>query len=322
MSKELKTGIVAIFIIVIFIWGYNFLKGQNLFDANTRYFKVEYTNIGGLSESSSVTINGLKVGKVIDITFNKSNDKKGQLVVNFAIEKDFDFSKKSVVKIYSPSPLGGSNLAIIPNYEGEMAVSGDYLKGEIESSLFTSIGERLDPIQAKLEKVLVSADSLFKNVNNILDTNTQNSLKNSVKDLEVTLKEVRKMTISVNGIVDATSVDLKESVRNTKLITENFAKVSDTIANADIGGIIRKAEGTLNSANLMLAGINNGKGTIGKLVTDDELYNNIAAMSKELEELLREMKLNPKRFVHFSLFGKKAKPYTPNKDSELEKEAN
>ncbi|MCL7765178.1 MlaD family protein [Polaribacter sp. Z014] len=322
MSKELKTGIVAVIIIFIFIWGYNFLKGQNLFDGNTRYFKVEYSNIGGLTESSLVTINGLKVGKVVDIAFNKAADKKGELIVRFSIDKDFQFSKNSVVKIYSPSPLGGSNLAIIPHYEGEDAVSGDYLKGQIESSLFTSIGERLDPIQAKLEDVMVSADSLFRNVNKVLDTNTQHSLKNSVTSLETTLKEVKKMMVSVNGMINATSSDLKESVKNTKTITANFAKVSDTLAKVNIGEIMKKAEVSLNSVNKMLEGINTGKGTIGKLITDETMYTNLENASKELEELLREMKLHPKRFVHFSLFGKKAKAYTPNKDTELEKEAN
>jgi len=322
MSKELKTGIVAVIIIFIFIWGYNFLKGQNLFDGNTRYFKVEYTNIGGLTESSLVTINGLKVGKVVDIVFNKEESKKGQLVVRFAIEKDFQFSKNSVVKIYSPSPLGSSNLAIIPHYDGETAVSGDYLKGQIESSLFTSIGERLDPIQAKLENVMVSADSLFKNVNKVLDTNTQESLKKSVSSLETTLTEVKRMMLSVNGMIDATSSDLKESIKNTKTITENFSKVSDTLANAGIGEIIKKAEVTLSSVNIMLDGINSGRGTIGKLITDETMYTNLENASKELEELLREMKLNPKRFVHFSLFGKKAKAYKPNEDKELKEENN
>ena len=322
MSKEIKTGIVAIIVIAIFIWGYNFLKGQNLFDTNSRHFDVEYSNIAGLSTSSLVTINGLKVGKVTSIEFNQDIAKKGHLVVSFIIDNDFTFSKKSVVKIYSPSPLGGSNLAIIPNYEGEEAVSGDVLTGEIESSLFTSIGEKLDPLQAKLEHVMVSADSLFKNVNNILDTKTQNSLKASVKTLEFTLSEVKKTMVSINGMIDSTSVDLKQSIKNTKLITENFSKVSDTLANANIGAIMRKAEITLNSVNIMLSNIHNGEGTIGKLITDDELYNNIAAMSLELENLLREMKENPKRFVHFSLFGKRAKPYTPKKEEDLEKEAN
>ena len=321
MSKELKTGIVAIIVIAIFIWGYNFLKGQNLFDTNTRYFNVEYTNIGGLSKSSLVTINGLKVGKVVGIEFNKEESKKGQLVVRFSMEDDFQFTKKSVVKIYSPSPLGGSNLAIIPSYEGELAITNDTLQGEIESSLFTSIGERLDPLQAKLEHVIVSADSLFRNVNNVLDIKTQRSLKASVKNLEYTLVEVKKTMLSINGMIDSTSTDLKESVRNTKLITENFSKVSDTLVNANIGAILRKAEATLVASNTLLKGINSGKGTLGKLVTDDQLYNNLTTMSKELENLLREMKLHPKRFVHFSLFGKRAKPYTPNKNAETEKEA-
>lgn len=321
MSKELKTGIVAIIVIAIFIWGYNFLKGQNLFDTNTRYFNVEYTNIGGLSKSSLVTINGLKVGKVVGIEFNKEESKKGQLVVRFSMEDDFQFTKKSVVKIYSPSPLGGSNLAIIPSYEGELAITNDTLQGEIESSLFTSIGERLDPLQAKLEHVIVSADSLFRNVNNVLDIKTQRSLKASVKNLEYTLVEVKKTMLSINGMIDSTSTDLKESVKNTKLITENFSKVSDTLVNANIGAILRKAEATLVASNTLLKGINSGKGTLGKLVTDDQLYNNLTTMSKELENLLREMKLHPKRFVHFSLFGKRAKPYTPNKNAETEKEA-
>ena len=316
MSKEIKTGIVAIIVIVIFIWGYNFLKGENLFDTNTRYFKVEYANIGGLSSSSLVTINGLRVGKVIDIEFNQDIAKRGQLIVRFAIDKDFKFSKESIVKIYSPNPLGGSNLAIIPEYEAEEAVSGDYLKGEIESSLFTSIGERLDPLQAKLEHVIVSADKLFKNVNNVLDVKTQNSLKNSVKTLEVTINEVKKTMFSVNKMIDSTSGDLKASLKNTKLITENFSKISDSLANANIGEIIRKAEVTLNSTNQLLDGIHSGKGTLGLLATDDKLYNNITTMSKELENLLREMKLNPKRFVHFSLFGKRTKSYTPKKETE------
>ncbi len=320
MSKELKTGIVAVIIIVVFVWGFNFLKGQNLFDGNVRYFEVEYSQIGGLTRSSAVTINGLKVGKVESIKFNQNLDKRGHLIVRFSLQDDFQFSKKSVVKIYSPNPLSPSNLAIIPNYDGEMAVSGDELKGEIESSLFTSIGERLDPLQSKLEKVLVSADSLFKNVNKVLDNKTRESLRNSVKNLEYTLVEVKKTMLSINGIIDSTSLDLNQSVKNTKIITENFVKISDTIANSNIGAIIAKTEIALNSMNTFMSGINNGNGSLGKLATDDALYNNITSMSKELEELLREMKENPKRFVHFSLFGKRAKPYTPNKDKE--KEAN
>lgn len=319
MSKELKTGIVAVTIIFIFIWGYSFLKGQNLFGSNIRYFNVEYANIAGLSKSSLVTINGLKVGKIDKIVFNENLEKKGELVVRFSVEKDFVFSKNSIVKIYSPNPLNASNLAIIPDYEAEDAVSGDILKGEIESSLFTSIGERLDPLQTKLEHVIVNADSLFKNVNSILDLQTQTSLKKSVINIEQTIDELKKTMLSVNKIIDDTSLDLKETLKNTKSITQNLSKVSDTLVNSNIGKIIREAQGTISSANKLLDGIYSGKGTVGKLVTNDELYNNISATAKELENLLVEIKLNPKRFVHFSLFGKRAKTYSPPKDTIVKK---
>ena len=134
------------------------------------------------------------------------------------------FSKNSIVKIYSPNPLSASNLAIIPDYYSENAVSGDTLKGEIESSLFTTIGERLDPLQTKLERVIVSADSLFKKVNTILDLKTQNSVRASVKNIEYATEELNKTMLSVSTLMDATSLDLKESITNTRSITENFSK--------------------------------------------------------------------------------------------------
>ncbi|MGJ8744702.1 MlaD family protein [Polaribacter sp.] len=318
MSKQLKIGIAAVSIIVLFIWGFNFLKGQNMFDRNSRYFKVEYNNIAGLSKSSLVTINGLKVGKIDEIEFDKSIENRGQLIVRFSLDNDFQFSKKSVVKIYSPSPLGGSNLAIIPNYEGEMAVSGDTLEGKLESSLFTSLGERLDPIQTKLEHVMVSADSLFKSVNELLDKETKMSLKRSMRNLEFTISDVRKLMKSSRNMIDSSTAELKGTLRNTKKITENFAKVSDTLVQANIGGIMRNAEQALSSVNSLLEGVKTGKGSLGKLMTDDAVYTNLDNATKELEELLRELKLHPKRFVHFSLFGRKAKEYKPEETKEIE----
>ncbi|MGK0326188.1 MAG: phospholipid/cholesterol/gamma-HCH transport system substrate-binding protein, partial [Polaribacter sp.] len=193
--------------------------------------------------------------------------------------------------------------------EGESAVSGDFLKGQIESSLFTSIGEKLDPIQAKLENVIVSADTLFQRINNVLDYKTSESIKRSVKGLELTIVDIRETLSSVNSMIDSTSVGLKETLENTKNITNNLSKVTDTIANSNIGEIMRKAEITLTTVNSLLDGMDKGKGTLGKLINDDAMYDNLTNVSKELENLLREMKLNPKRFVHFSLFGKRAKSF-------------
>ena len=309
MSKELKTGIIAVVVIALFIWGYNFLKGQDLFSANTRHFFVEYNNINGLNEASSVTINGLKVGKVDEIRFNQNPDKKGNLIVKISLDTDFNFSKNSIAKIYSASLMGGQNLAIVPKYDGEVAKSGDYLNGEVESDIFSSVGEKLNPIQAKLENVLVGADSLLIGFNQVLDEKSRKSLNRSILGLEGTIYDVRKTLASVNTLLANNKENLNKTFENTKKITDNFSKVSDDLAKANLGESVKKLEATLANVNGLLANMKSGKGTLGKLMTDDKMYTNLTNASKELEELLREMKLNPKRFVHFSLFGKKPKPY-------------
>lgn len=309
MSKELKTGVISLIIIALGIWGYNFLKGQDLFNPNSRSFKVKYNNISGLSKASLVTINGLKVGKIERIEFDKNAVKKGGLIVHFSMDNDFEFSKNSIVKIYSPSPLGGSNLAIIPDYEGENAVSGDFLTGEVETSLFSSIGERLDPIQTKLDNVLLEADTLLVGLNKVLDKKAQRSLNRSVGALEGTISDVRTMLKSVNSLIETSKASVELSLKNTEKITSDFTKVSEDLTKANISGTVKKLETTLENVNGLLVNMENGKGTLGKLITDEQMYNNLTKASKEMAELLREMKLNPKRFVHFSLFGKKAKPY-------------
>ena len=309
MSKELKTGIVAVVVIALFIWGYNFLKGQDLFSANARHFFVEYNNINGLNEASLVTINGLKVGKVAQIYFNEQPEKRGKLIVKILLDTDFEFSKNSIAKIYSASLMGGQNLAIVPKYDGEIAKSGDYLKGEVESDIFSSVGEKLNPIQAKLENVLVGADSLLIGINQVLDEKSRKSLNRSIQGLEGTIYDVRKTLASVNTLLADNKGNLNATLANTKKITDNFSKVSDDLAKANLGESVKKLETTLTNVNTLLADMKSGKGTLGKLMTDEKMYTNLTNASKEMEELLREMKLNPKRFVHFSLFGKKAKPY-------------
>lgn len=309
MSKELKTGIIAVIIIGISIWGFNFLKGQNLLDPGSRTFKVEYARIGGLSESSTVTINGLKVGKVDNIEFDTSLEKRGHLLVTFIIDNDFEFSKRSIVKIYSPNPLSGSNLAIIPNYEGDMAMSGDLLQGEMEESLFTSIGERLNPLQQKIESVIVRTDSLFGGLNKVLNDNTISGINTSIANLSATIVDIRKTIEAVNSMVSDNQENLKITIENTRNITANFSKISENINAVDFKKIINKADEAVGNFNEMSKKINAGEGTLGQLLNDKRMYDNLEAATGELEQLLRDIKLNPKRYIHFSVFGKRQQPY-------------
>ena len=309
MSKELKLGIITIGIIIIFIWGFNFLKGENLFSSGSRVFQVEYAKIGGLSKSSPVTINGLKVGKVDKIEFDTSEEKKGSLIVTFTVENTFEFSRKSIVKIYSPNPLSGSSLAIVPNYEGKIAVSGDLLFGEMEESLFTSIGERLNPLQQKIERVIVRTDTLFSSINKVLNENTINEINSSISNLSGAITDIRTTIQAVNAMVTDNQENLASTIKNTKKITENFSKVSDSISTIDFGKMVAKAEEAVGNFNEMSRRINNGEGTVGKLLNDERMYDNLEAATKELEELLRDIKLHPKRYIHFSIFGKSPVPY-------------
>jgi len=311
ISRELKTGVVAILVIVLFIWGYNYLKGLNLFDGPIKTYFTEYNNVQGLNTASVVTINGVDVGKVLNIKFHKSEEKRGTLIVEFSVENDFEFSKNSVAKIYSASLMGGKSLAIVPSYEGETALAGDFLKGEIESDLFSSVTEKLNPLQAKVESVIKSADSLMTGLTDVLNPKSRQSLKASILELNATITNFKSASANVNELIKKNDYKLSKTLDNAELMTANLAKLSDTLVNANLGLTIKNLEETIGNINGVLNGLENGEGTLGKLLKDDEMYTNLTNASKELEELLNEMKLNPKRFVHFSLFGKKDKGYNP-----------
>jgi phospholipid/cholesterol/gamma-HCH transport system substrate-binding protein len=311
ISREFKTGVVAVLVIALFIWGYNYLKGLNLFDGPTKTYFTEYNNVQGLNTASVVTINGVDVGKVVNINFNKDIDKRGTLIVEFSVENDFEFSKNSVAKIYSASLMGGKSLAIVPSYEGETALPGDYLKGEIESDLFSSVTEKLNPLQAKVESVIKSADSLMTGLTDVLDPKSRQSLKSSILELNSTITNFKTASANVNDLIKKNDDKLSKTLDNTELMTANLAKLSDTLVNANLGLTIKNIEDTVDNINNVLTTLESGEGTLGKLLKDDEMYINLTNASKELEELLKEMKLHPKRFVHFSLFGKKDKGYKP-----------
>lgn len=318
ITREFKTGLVAVTVIALAIWGYNFMKGLNLFDGTINTYYTEYNNVQGLNRASKVTINGVEVGKVVNINFNKNPDKRGSLIVEFSVVNDFQFSKKSVAKIYSASLMGGKSLAVIPSYDGEMAVPGDVLNGEIESDIFSSVSEKLNPLQAKVENVIVSADSLMTGLTNVLDLESRKNIKESIERLNTSLLNVQNLTASLNDVIIENEKKLGNTLDNAELLTGNLAKLSDSLVNANIGLTIKKLESTITSVNSILNGLEAGNGTMGKLLTDDEMYVNLTNASKELEELLREVKLHPKRFVHVSMFGKKDKGYNPEVETEVE----
>ena len=164
-------------------------------------------------------------------------------------------------------------------------------------------------MKTKVERVIIEADSLLIALNDVLDKDTRTSFKRTIQSFETTVSSMNKTLSSLNRLVDSSNSSLNITLDNTQKVTENFVKVSDTLVNANFGKTVKTLEATLDNVNKLISGIKEGNGTFGKLMQNDSLYDNLTNATKEMEELLREMKLNPKRFVHFSLFGKKAEPF-------------
>ncbi|WP_369753611.1 MlaD family protein [Flavobacterium sp. WC2409] len=306
LTREIKTAILVIASILLFIWGYSFLKGRDLFTSYKTLY-VEYQSVEGLAKSAPVTLNGLVIGKVNSITINENT---GNLLVELQIKSDFPISKSSVASIYEPGLIAGKQIAIEPNFKDKtIALSGEKLTGNIKLGLTDKVSDQLVPLQDKLEKIMDNADKLISGVNNVLDKKAQDDLKISLAELSKTMEQFHKASISMNAILDDNKTQIKGVVTNFNKISGDFSKISDSLNKADLGKTVKNLNATLAKVDGIMDGIKSGKGTMGKLVTDDALYSNLAKTSKELELLLQDVRLYPTRYVNVSLFGKKNKPY-------------
>ena len=306
ITREIKTAILVIASILLFIWGYSFLKGKDLL-SSYKTFYVHYDNVEGLMNSAPVTINGLKVGKVNSIKFLNNT---GKIEVELQIKSDFPFSKTSVASIYEPGLIGGKQIMITPNFaDSSIAESGLILRGDIKPGLTTLVAQRLTPLQEKVEKMVVSADGLLQNVNSILDAKTKTDLKNSIANLDATLAEFKMATHNVNEMIVDNKGKFNSTMTNVDKVSANFAKISDSLSKVNISKTVKSLEQSLASVDKIMADVQSGRGTLGKLAKDESMYNNFVKTSKELELLLQDLRLNPTRYVNVSLFGKKNKPY-------------
>ncbi len=310
ISSELKTGVIALISLAMIIWGFNYLKGQKVFD-NSRYFYAEYDNIQGLESSSFVTINGLKVGNIDKIYFHPQ--KPGKLVVRFSVENSINFSKNSIAQIYSPDFISGKAIKIVAEYTGADVRSGDTLKASIEPGILGVLNDRIAPLQGKLESTFANADSLLLSFNKVFDAQGRSDFKQSLSKLNATLSTFQSASSSLDKML-AENGKIDSILQNANTASANLANLSDSLNNANLKATIQKLEATVKNFNSVLAKVDRGEGSLGKLLQDEGLYQNLEGATKEMEELLREMKLNPKRFVHFSLFGKKPKPYQPKEE--------
>ena len=306
-SKEVKTAVLALGTILLFIFGYSFLKGTNILDKDSTFF-VTYDNVEGLAKASPVTINGLLVGKVKDITFLNN---QGKLLVSFSItESDFEFSKNSLVRIYSSGLLGGKSLGLYPEYDPEnRAVSGDTLVGSVEDDMLVAVTKALGPLEDKVNNTLVTLDVLLHSITDILDPKTRANLQKSIANLHTTMESLNGASSSLNGLLKENKTSLNNTFANLENMTTNFNSLSDSLSKLETGKLFSELQNVVTRFDTITSALEKGEGSMGKLLTDEQLYENLKGASKQLDELLEDVKLNPKRYLHISVFGKNNKPY-------------
>jgi len=309
-NKEIKTAVLVLSGILLFIFIFNYLKGENLL-SNSLKITAVYDNVEGLAPSSTVTINGHVVGKVQQIRFTE--DGSGKLEVVMLLDSDFEFSKNSNAQLYESGLIGGKAIAIIPAFDTAARVSsGDILQSSVKPGLTELVNQRLTPLQEKIESVMVSADQLLTNVNSVFDAETKTNLKGSIAQLKQTITSFETTSNTLNGLLEDNKSSITSTLNNFSGISEDLSEVSTSLADVNLKETINGLQSTITNFDSILKDIQQGKGSVGKLMKDEVLYNNLEGALEQLEALLEDMKLNPKRYVHFSLFGKKNKPYDSN----------
>lgn len=302
ISREVKTGILVLLGIILFVLGFNYLKGQNLFATDDVYY-TEF-NYNALSKSSLVTVRGNAVGKVQDIFYDFET---GKTRIAFTVDEKLKFSKNSKIRLYETGLMGGNAIAIIIKNDGELAKPGDVLKSEVEEGLIRSLSKNFSGLSIDLNSTLKSTDTLLTNLNRIVADDSDAGLKQTIVELNSALTAYKNLAYSIDKVVKENDTNIAGILENFKSTSDDLTLLTKELKEADIGNTVASLNTTLKSVNSILANLNKGEGSMGKLLKDETLYKNLEGASKEIEELLRDIKLHPKRY--FRILSKKEIPY-------------
>tara|TARA_Y100001933_G_scaffold204163_1_gene206395 strand:+ start:3242 stop:4177 length:936 start_codon:yes stop_codon:yes gene_type:complete len=304
MNREIKIGIVSIVVIFILILGINYLKGTNIFKNNFTFYAL-YQNIDGLQIGAPVSVSGYKVGSVTNIDMLTTNN---NLLVTVNIEKELIIPKESILKIVNQDLMGTKGVNLIFSSNSDNANSGDTLNSSLESSLQEEVNAQILPFKKKAEELIVSIDSVMMIVTAVLNKDARKDLSKSIESLGETFSLMSSSMKKVDGIIDVNEEkisniifnmesilsNIEESNSSINSILSNMSLISDSLSNSNLTSLV-------NNFNTLMTQINSKEGSAGLLVNDDKLYTNLEKTTKELSELIKDIKDNPKRYINFSL---------------------
>lgn len=313
ISKETKIGAIFILAAVLLIWGYSFLKGQDLLTKSRTFYAV-YQNISGLGKANPVFINGMQVGQVTHMYFDPSLN--GNIIIGLTIDQNFPIPKNSAAEILSTDLMGTKAVNINLGTSAELAQDGDTLTSKLATTLTEQVEQTIGPLKKRAETLLNSVDEILTSLNAVLSPEQVNSLKGSIAHLNSSLKNADTLIQDVGGLVSDEKIKVKNIVGNLESITENFKNnnenltgiitnfhsLSDTLVQSNIAGTFRSVNKSMADFSLIMDKINNGEGSMGLLVNNDSLYIGLEKSSRELNLLLEDIRLNPKKYVKLSLF--------------------
>ena len=341
MSRELKLGFLTLVISVVSLWGYQYIKGKNILN-KVRTYEAVYGNVEGLEVAAPVEVNGFPIGSIQKIDINK-NDVKTMLVM-FEVEGDYQFPKNTVAVLAANNSLVGSKKLILEFdalCNSGCLQSGDRMASDLRGVLQTILPtEELAGHLTLLQDVMGGlADSMVQAVSG---ENANNSIAGSLRQMELAMTNMASLTETLDRFMRSTQSDLKETIANMASISQTLedsnadlkgimSNVSDftgQIADADIESTfdqtndlmknlqvtMDEATGSFGKLNEILDKVETGEGSISQLLNDDEMYDNLEATSKNLSLLLQDLRLNPKRYFRFSVFGRKGQQYTYPED--------
>ena len=305
LSKEIKTAIFALSGFGLFFIGFNYLKSNDVFVRDNIFYAV-YDNAEGLMVGTPVTIQGFQVGTIDQVSLLLGNK---DIAVRFRVEKKYEFSKNSIAKIYEAGLLGGKSLAVDPKFDGaDLAQSGDTLQSAIAPGLSELVNDKLTPLQEKIESMITHADSVLIAFNTVLDTDAQFQLKSSIENLNASISNFRSISETINNSLSDNG-QLHQTFNNLADLSADLSVVSSSMKEANLDDTFEDLGSAVGNLSQILDRIEEGEGSLGKLITKDDLHLSLEQTNAQIQLLLEDMRLNPKRYVHFSLFGKKQVKY-------------
>ena len=304
LSYEIKTALLVMSGIFLFIVMINYLKSNDIFVSDRSFFAI-YEDVEGVSTGTPVTISGFNVGSVQDISFYGDDAK---LLLKFRVENDFEFSSNSIAQIYETGLIGGKALAIIPVNGKNLAISGDTLQSDIAPGLTELVNDKLSPLQEKIESMVVSADSLLIAVNSVFDIETKQNLTTSIENFSATIQSAKKSVDVLEEVLGNNENRLNSMIVNADQSLKNFSNLSENFDELDL--VIENLSKSSTNINSITSEIKAGNGLVNKVVYDEVFVESLDQISSNINLLLEDLRMNPKRYVHFSLFGKKNKTYS------------